>query len=83
MIVRISKIEPLPDLMLRVVFDDGKKVLYDVKEDLDLPGYNILATVPGLFEKASLDTSRTWINWTDRVDLPSDYIYEHGKPISE
>ena len=83
MIVRISKIEPLPNLMLRVAFDDGKDVLYDVKEDLNLPGYDILSTVPGLFEKASLDTSRTCVNWTDMVDLSSDYIYEHGKPISE
>lgn len=79
MIVRIRRTTPLSDLMLRVVFDDGKEVLYDVKD----PGYDSLSTVPGLFESASLDTSRTWVNWTEMVDLPSDYIYEHGKPISE
>ena len=35
MIPRIQSILPLPDFCLRVVFDDGKTVLYDVKEDME------------------------------------------------
>ena len=29
-------------------------------------------------ENAQLDTSRTCIYWNDRIDLPSDAIYEYG-----
>lgn len=33
MIPRIKEVKPLDNYMLLVVFDDGKTVLYDVKED--------------------------------------------------
>ncbi|MBO5939816.1 MAG: hypothetical protein J6R18_01280 [Kiritimatiellae bacterium] len=29
-------------------------------------------------ENASFDSSRTCIVWNDRIDLPSDAIYEYG-----
>ena len=35
MIPRIKDLAPLPDFFLQVVFDDGKTVLYDVKEDME------------------------------------------------
>ena len=35
MIPRIKKLEALDDYVLYVVFDDGKTVEYDVKEDMD------------------------------------------------
>lgn len=79
MIPRISRIEPLPDYMLSVDFDDGKRVVYDVKEDMDLPGYNRLRTVTGLFPQVQLDQSRTCVFWNDEIDLPSDMIYEYGR----
>ena len=79
MIIRIKKLIPLPDLVLSVEFDDGKKVLYDVKEDVrDIPDYSPLQTVPGLFENAQLDESRTCVFWNDEIDLPSDILYEYG-----
>ena len=79
MIIRIKKLIPLPDLVLSVEFDDGKKVLYDVKEDVrDIPDYSPLQTVPGLFENAQLDESRTCVLWNDEIDLPSDILYEYG-----
>ena len=42
MIPRINSIKPLPDYKLAVAFDDGKRVTYDVKEDMNLPGYGLL-----------------------------------------
>ena len=78
MIHRIKEIRPMPDLSLFVVFDDGKSVIYDVKSDLNLPGYRILKDVPGLFQQVHLDKSRTCVCWSDDVDLPSDIIYEYG-----
>lgn len=76
---RIKSVKPLPDLMLSVIFDDGQRVLYDVKEDLHLPGYSILQEQRGLFEQVQLDTSRTVVYWSEDVDLPSDSILEYGK----
>lgn len=81
MIQRISSIRALPDYVLSVAFDDGKKVLYDVKEDMNLPGYSLLREVVGLFQQVKLDASRTCVFWNDEIDIPSDIIYEYGNPI--
>ncbi len=82
MIQRISSIKPLPDYMLSVTFDNGRRVLYDVKEDMDLPGYAALREVFGLFRQVRLDESRTCVFWNSDIDLPSDIIYEYGHEIS-
>lgn len=81
MIQRISSIKPLPDYRLSVSFDDGKRVIYDLKEDMHLPGYQQLRDVTGLFQQAQLDESRTCVYWNDEIDLPSDTIYEYGQGI--
>ncbi len=81
MIQRIAKLVPLPDYMLAATFDDGRKVVYDVKEDMGLPGYRLLAEVPGLFQQVQLDESRTCVFWSDEIDLPSHAIYEYGRPV--
>lgn len=79
MIPRIKNVMPMPDFCLRVVFDDGKAVLYDVKEDMNqIESYRDLQTVHGLFNQVQLDQSRTCVFWNDRIDLPSDAIYEYG-----
>ena len=79
MIPRISNLVPMPDYMLAVDFDDGKRVVYDVKEDMQLPGYSLLKDVSGLFQQVQLDQSRTCVYWNDEIDLPSDIIYEYGQ----
>ena len=68
-------------MTLTVTFDDGRRVLYDVKEDLNLPGYDALGANPGLFQNVQLDPSCTCVFWNDEIDLPSDAIYEYGKTI--
>ena len=82
MIPRIKEITPLENYMLRIVFADGKAVLYDVKEDMDqIESYRLLRTIPGLFQQVSLDKSKTCIYWNDEIDLPSDILYAYGKQI--
>ena len=64
---------------MRVVFDDGRIVTYDLKDDIcTIPDFRALETECGLFQNAQLDASRTCISWNDRIDLPSDTIYEYG-----
>lgn len=84
MIPRIKQVIPQEKYILFVSFDDGKQVMYDLKDDInELPGYGILSSVPGLFEQVQLDESRTCISWNTEVDLPSDTIYEYGIPVTK
>lgn len=81
MIPRIKSIRPLDDFILLVEFDDGKKVAYDVKDDIrTLSDFRVLETEHGLFRNVHLDSSRTCVYWTEQVDLPSDTILEFGIP---
>ena len=80
MIPRIKTITPLDNFILRVVFDDGKTILYDVKEDIEqIPVFKELETDSELWRSAKLDTSRTCVYWNDNIDLPSDILYEYGE----
>lgn len=80
MIPRIKAVKPLPNFQLGVQFEDGKIVLYNVKEDMDaISDYRDLADIHGLFDQVQLDKSRTCVYWNDRIDLPSDTIYEYGE----
>ena len=79
MIPKIKMVEPMTDYKLKVLFDDGKTVIYDVKEDIEtIESYKDLVDVNGLFEQVKLDESRTCVYWNDQIDLPSDTIYEYG-----
>lgn len=80
MIPRIKNISVLDDYVLFVEFDDGYKVLYDVKDDIkNIPSFRALVDIYGLFNQVQLDPSRTCVYWNDEIDLASDSIYEYGK----
>ncbi|MBR3822434.1 MAG: DUF2442 domain-containing protein [Kiritimatiellae bacterium] len=82
MIPRISRIEPMADFKIRVTFDEGRTVVYDVGADInEIKAFEDLKTLPYLFKNATLDSSRTCIVWNERIDLPSDTIYEYGQPV--
>ncbi len=84
MLPRIKTVKPLSDFCLSVVFDDGKVVLYNVMDDIKLiESYRDLLSIQGLFNQVQLDQSRTCIFWNDRIDLPSDTIYEYGTPSTD
>ncbi len=79
MIPRIKYLQPCENFTLHVIFDDGKDVIYDVKDDIKaLPTYRPLMTEYGLFQNVQLDESRTCVYWSEDIDLPSDTIYEYG-----
>ena len=82
MIPRIKSVNDRNDYKLEVLFDDGKRVLYDVKEDIkQIPDFKDLIAIDGLWKQFALDESRTCIYWNDRIDLASDSVYEYGKEI--
>ena len=77
---RIKTVVPLDGYQLSVLFDDGRKVVYNVAEDINtISAFNDLRTVEGLWQQVQVDTSRTVVYWNDWIDLPSDTIYEHGR----
>ena len=79
MIPRIKSFKPTADYQLLVTFDDGRIVRYDVMDDIrTIPAFEELETEPDLFLNAQLDQSRTCIYWNERIDLPSDALYEYG-----
>lgn len=79
MIPRIKSLVAMDNFLLAVEFDDGHKVIYDVKEDIEtLPTFRALQEVYGLFHQVQLDSSRTCVYWNDEIDLASDSIYEFG-----
>ena len=83
MIPRIKSIIDRNDYKLEVLFDDGRRVLYDVNEDINqIPDFKDLISIKGLWKQFVLDESRTCVYWNDRIDLASDSIYEYGKIIN-
>ena len=82
MIPKIKIITTEPDYKLRVSFDSGETVIYDVAEDIrEISAFEPLKTVPGLFDDPQLDESRTVVFWNDIIDIPSDTIFEYGLKV--
>lgn len=80
---RINHIEPLPELTLSIVFDDGQRVLYNPSADLAFTGYDVFSIAPGLFARAKLDKSRQYVEWTESVYVSAELIYENGQIVEE
>ena len=82
MIPRIREIKSMDKYKLYVIFDSDEHVIYDVEDDINtIDDFSLLKSESGLFENVALDSSRTCVYWTDRVDLASDTILEFGKRV--
>ena len=76
---RIKTVVPIDGYLLSVIFDDGRKVTYNVGDDIDtIDAFKPLKAVDGLWAQVQLDESRTVVYWNDWIDLSSDTIYEYG-----
>ena len=77
----IVSVETLDNYVLEIVFDDGKKVHYDMKIMMDaVPEFQKLRE-NNLFENFKVDESGGCIIWTDMIDMPSDGLYEYGVEV--
>lgn len=82
--VKIKVIEPLPDRVLSVQFDDGRRVLFEPAPFLaDIAGYDVFRVAPKLFSSAKLDKGRMNVCWTEAVFVPAELIYAEGRIIEE
>ncbi len=78
--VKIKKFIFMDDYLIHIIFQDGKEIIYDLKEDFNLPGYSILKD-EHLYRSGELSESKCFLRWNDQIDLPSDILYEYGKQI--
>ena len=77
----IVSVETLDNYVLEIIFDDGKKVHFDMKTMMDaVPEYQKLRE-NNLFENYTVDESGGCIVWTDMIDMPSDGLYEYGMEV--
>ena len=77
---RIKSVSPMDGYQLSVLFDDGRKVVYNVAEDIEtISAFSDLKTVEGLWPQVQVDKSRTVVYWNDWIDLPSATLYEYGR----
>ena len=82
MIPKIKAFSLQNNYLLFPEFDDGKKVIYNINDDIEkTPFFIELKDNVYLYNSAQLDLSRTIISWTENIDLPSDIIYNYGKII--
>ena len=80
---KITAAAPLPDLRLLAHFSDGQAREYDLAPLLDrLDAFRALKDTPGLFEQVQVDAGGFGVSWNDDLDLSSDEIFDHGRPVS-
>lgn len=81
---RVRKVKALPDYLLFAEFADGEKRLYDIKPLFEqIPAFNELKRIYGLFKQAQPDTGGHGIVWNDNVDLDADEVYDYGAVITD
>lgn len=78
---RVVSVTPLPEYCLFVSFADGRRVIYDVKEDFNAPGFDSLQGADELFNQVQVDESGLVVYWNEYADLPSELIYKHGQEV--
>lgn len=76
---KIKSVQPLPNYMLSVQFEDGEKRRYDVKPLFSKwEAFTALKTIKGLFEQVKVDMGGYGIVWNDYIDLSCDELYYGG-----
>lgn len=79
---KIKQITAKDNYILNAVFDDGTEKEYDIKPLFDdIPEFDDLRTIHGLFEQVRIDIGGYGIIWNSNIDLSADEIWEHGKAV--
>ena len=86
--IKIYKVVPLEDAVLKVKFMDGTVKTYDVKQLCDRkpflngkPAFNLLCNDTELFSKVYVGIGRYGIVWDDFFDLCAEEIWNNGVTI--
>ncbi|MEG9430528.1 MAG: DUF2442 domain-containing protein [Christensenellaceae bacterium] len=80
--IRIVFIEPLPNYVLKVGFDNGLFKTFDLKSYmLENNRFQALLNSEQLYKQVKIDVGGYGISWNDKLDLSADGLYEHGSSI--
>lgn len=80
---RIQSITLKDSYILTATFQDGTVKDYDLKPLFtEIPVFEDLKSVTGLYEQVRVDTGGYGISWNDSIDLSSDEIWENGHKVS-
>ncbi len=79
---KVKTVQPLPNYLLMVIFENGETRQYDVKPLFDKwETFRDLANVKGLFEQVQVDAGGFGIQWNDDIDLSCDELYDESTNI--
>ena len=77
---KIKIIEPKDNYFLRAVFEDGTIKMYDLKPLFaEIPQFEDLKNISGLFESVSVDVGGYGVVWNSELDLSAEEIWSNGK----
>lgn len=83
MFYKVKKVAPLPNLRLRIQFENDTIQEYDVNPLLSKwPVFRSLELIPGLFDCVRVDASGYGIVWNDDIDLSCNELWGHGTEAS-
>lgn len=81
---KIKEITAKENYTLLAVFVDGTIKEYDVKPLFtELPVFNVLRIIHGLFEQVKVDAGGYGISWNDGLDLACDELWTNGIVLSD
>lgn len=76
---KVRSINPLPNFVLAVDFENGEQKVYDIKPLLNKwDCFKTLITVKGLFEQVKVDIGGYGVSWNDDIDLSCDELYNNS-----
>jgi hypothetical protein len=78
-IPKIIKVEPLENMILLVVFEDGTRKLYNMKPLINKMEIFSELQNKSLFNMVKVDTGGYGIVWNDEIDLSKYEIWNNGK----
>lgn len=75
---RIIRVEPLENFVISIVFQNGVKKLYDVKQLFDkFPQFLSLENAIQ-FKKVKVDVGGYGVSWNDDLDISAEELWENG-----
>lgn len=82
--IKIIDVKPLNDFILYVVFNNGIKKIYDVKQifgkfdDMFYP----FKDNPSLFQNVKVDCGGCGVYWDENMDISEFEIWENGTEVN-
>ena len=83
--IKVKEVQPLDNLVLSVLFVNGVKKLYDVKQLFaEFPQmFNPLKDNPAIFKNVIVDCGGCGVSWNEDIDISECELWENGTTISQ